>query len=501
MARAQRVETLPDLWVVAAEVLLHEAGHAHVVATVLAVTNRHVEGAPLPVRAAAAAPSSARDALVRVGEAVRTILRAPRRRAEVAPRLPVPPLSHRHVPVIRQAHSDVAVRPLALLLDEGQHLLPLGGPLGVEVPHALRLVPEAVLLDRPTAQEGGPEGRQLRLGAVTLRVGEGAHVLPVERELTIVRATFCLDHAPVRNATQMLVPGEHLAPTRHGILVRFAHVVFEQSRVVERPHHLGSVGVRFALGVEVAKQVVSETRSKVVSNDGNPPLRLPIAYRLARAVVHVRLEEVLQVKAGGVNPDERNLLSVAFKNLISSKRAACRTISAIEQNPKYAKFNGALLEYKTRIETQLQADCQKIIDMITNRVLNGECADEAKAFFIKMVGDYYRYIAENAKDATLEDVKQKAKVAYEQANAIDLPACNPIKLGLALNFSVFNYEVLKDHAKACDLADGALQMALDKIDELEEDDFRDAKSIIELLKENLTLWKEEEEGDNQIDDL
>ena len=51
------------------------------------------------------------------------------------------------------------------------------------------------------------------------------------------------------------------------------------------------------------------------------------------------------------------------------------------------------------------------------------------------------------------------------------------------------------------MADNALQQALDKIDELEEDDFRDAKSIIELLKENLTLWKEEEEGDNQIDDL
>ena len=66
---------------------------------------------------------------------------------------------------------------------------------------------------------------------------------------------------------------------------------------------------------------------------------------------------------------------------------------------------------------------------------------------------------------------------------------------------MFNYEVLKDHAKACELADNALQSALDKIDELEEDDFRDAKSIIELLKENLTLWKEEEEGDNQIDDL
>jgi 14-3-3 protein epsilon len=143
----------------------------------------------------------------------------------------------------------------------------------------------------------------------------------------------------------------------------------------------------------------------------------------------------------------------------------------------------------------------KIIDMINNRVLKGDCADEAKAFFVKMVGDYYRYIAENAKDAMLEEVKQKANEAYETANVIDLPACNPIKLGLALNFSVFNYEVLKDHAKACELADSALQQALDKIDELEEDDFRDAKSIIELLKENLTLWKEEEDGDNAIDDL
>ena len=38
---------------------------------------------------------------------------------------------------------------------------------------------------------------------------------------------------------------------------------------------------------------------------------------------------------------------------------------------------------------------------------------ESKAFFVKMVGDYYRYIAENAKDAVLEDVKAKAKAAYE----------------------------------------------------------------------------------------
>ena len=213
------------------------------------------------------------------------------------------------------------------------------------------------------------------------------------------------------------------------------------------------------------------------------------------------LEMVLNEKGADVTSDERNLLSVAFKNLISSKRAACRTIAAIEQNPKYAKFSDALSKYKTEIEEKLTADCQKVVDMINQKVLAKKCDGESKAFFVKMVGDYYRYISENAKGAQLEAVKQNALKAYNEANQIALPPCNPIKLGLALNFSVFHYEVMKNHKAACELADRALQEALDKIDELEEDDFRDAKSIIELLKENLTLWKEEEEGDNQIDDL
>jgi len=214
------------------------------------------------------------------------------------------------------------------------------------------------------------------------------------------------------------------------------------------------------------------------------------------------LQEVLVEKGAEVSSDERNLLSVAFKNLISSKRAACRTIAAIEQNPKYAKFSDALAKYKQEIEGKLTDDCQRVVDMINDKVLSKDCEGESKAFFVKMVGDYYRYIAENAKENKLEEVKQNALKAYNEANNIELPPCNPIKLGLALNFSVFHYEVMKNHKAACELADTALQQALDKIDELEEDDFRDAKSIIELLKENLTLWKEEEEdGGNEIDDL
>ena len=95
--------------------------------------------------------------------------------------------------------------------------------------------------------------------------------------------------------------------------------------------------------------------------------------------------------------------------------------------------------------------------MIKTKVLAKEAGDEeSKAFFVKMVGDYYRYISENAKEAKLEEVKNAALKAYNDANGISLPPCNPIKLGLALNFSVFHYEVMKDHKSACELADKAL---------------------------------------------
>ena len=71
-----------------------------------------------------------------------------------------------------------------------------------------------------------------------------------------------------------------------------------------------------------------------------------------------QLEKVMMEKGADVSSDERNLLSVAFKNLISSKRAACRTIAAIEQNPKYSKFGGALGTYKEGIEKKLIEDCE-----------------------------------------------------------------------------------------------------------------------------------------------
>ena len=119
-----------------------------------------------------------------------------------------------------------------------------------------------------------------------------------------------------------------------------------------------------------------------------------------------------------------------------------------------------------------------------------------------MIGDYYRYVAESANASILEEVKNGALEGYNSADGFcnNLNPCNPIRLGLALNYSVFYYEVMNQHGKACELGETALTEALEKIDDVDEETFRDAKSIIELLKENLSLWKEED-ADNAVEDL
>lgn len=143
-----------------------------------------------------------------------------------------------------------------------------------------------------------------------------------------------------------------------------------------------------------------------------------------------------------------------------------------------------------------------IVDIVKGTCIGKCTTDETKAFFQKMIGDYYRYVAECAKGDQLDTVKNGANEAYlaSQAASQTLNACNPIRLGLALNMSVFQYEVMNNHKLACETGESALSEALEKIDDVDEETFRDAKSIIELLKENLSLWKEEEEQ-NAVEDL
>lgn len=223
--------------------------------------------------------------------------------------------------------------------------------------------------------------------------------------------------------------------------------------------------------------------------------------------------------------DERNLLSVAYKNVIGARRASWRTLNAESQDEK--NFN-LIKAYKKQVEGELNAICKDVLEILSTQLIDEKTIDnikqakdqrakdadpsdkskvdpeaspegEAQVFYLKMSGDYYRYLAEAISGE--ENEKESAdyyKQAFELAECV-LEPTHPIRLGLALNYSVCFYEILKDKKKACELAKDAFDDAISKLDKLEEADYKDSTLIMQLLRDNLTLWtstdtEDQEEG-------
>jgi len=124
---------------------------------------------------------------------------------------------------------------------------------------------------------------------------------------------------------------------------------------------------------------------------------------------------------------------------------------------------------------------------------------ESKVFYYKMKGDYHRYIAEFATGNERKEAAENSLIAYKSSSEIaatDLPPTHPIRLGLALNFSVFYYEILNSADRACQLAKQAFDDAIAELDTLSEDSYKDSTLIMQLLRDNLTLWTSDMQQDS-----
>ena len=175
---------------------------------------------------------------------------------------------------------------------------------------------------------------------------------------------------------------------------------------------------------------------------------------------------------------ERNLLSVAYKNVVGARRASWRVLSSIESKEKekgdHEKVT-LITSYREKVEKELEKICKELLDVLERFLLPEDKTAEGQVFYWKMAGDYWRYLAEFAAAEDRKGKAEKAKEKYEQVRrqhqarvsasllllelhhrciflsavqatktAVEqhLPPTNPIRLGLALNFSVFFYEIL-----------------------------------------------------------
>lgn len=199
-------------------------------------------------------------------------------------------------------------------------------------------------------------------------------------------------------------------------------------------------------------------------------------------------------KGGELTVEERNLLSVGYKNVIGARRASWRIVSSIEQKeeskggPNLALIRG----YREKVETELGDICNDVLEVLDRSLLPSAGSGESKVFYLKMKGDYYRYLSEfmteeKGRKGTSDKAHEAYKAASEVANA-ELSPTHPIRLGLALNYSVFFYEILGAPEKACSLAKTAFDDALAEIDSLSEESYKDSTLIMQLLRDNLSLW-------------
>jgi len=221
------------------------------------------------------------------------------------------------------------------------------------------------------------------------------------------------------------------------------------------------------------------------------------AERYDEMAEHMKTVGGLQLE---LSVEERNLLSVAYKNAVGSRRAAWRIITSVESkenskgNADQAKF---AREYCDKVEAELNGICKGILDLLSNNLIPKSNSGESKVFYYKMKGDYYRYIAEFTQDNVKKQAAEDARQAYEEATKVassDLAVTHPIRLGLALNYSVFQYEVLSNPDEACKMARTAFEDAIAELDNVAEDSYKDSTLIMQLLRDNLTLWTSEGEA-------
>lgn len=192
--------------------------------------------------------------------------------------------------------------------------------------------------------------------------------------------------------------------------------------------------------------------------------------------------------------EERNLLSVGYKNVIGARRASWRILSSIEQKEE-AKGNEQhvkrIREYRQKVELELSNICSDIMAVIDEHLSPSASAGESSVFYHKMKGDYYRYLAEFKTGNDRKEAAEQSLKAYQTASSAaeaDLSPTHPIRLGLALNFSVFYYEIMNSPERACHLAKQAFDEAISELDTLSEESYKDSTLIMQLLRDNLTLW-------------
>merc|ERR1712045_31186 len=169
------------------------------------------------------------------------------------------------------------------------------------------------------------------------------------------------------------------------------------------------------------------TRTPAVSSSPDMADREDKVYKAKLAEQAERYDEMVEAMKNVASMDveltveERNLLSVAYKNVIGARRASWRIISSIEQKEEHKGSEdklGMIRTYRDQVEKELKDICQDILDVLDKHLIPSSTTGESKVFYYKMKGDYHRYLAEFATGNDRKEAAENSLVAYKAASDI-----------------------------------------------------------------------------------
>jgi 14-3-3 protein epsilon len=196
--------------------------------------------------------------------------------------------------------------------------------------------------------------------------------------------------------------------------------------------------------------------------------------------------------------EERNLVAVAFKGLAAGPRhalAALATARARATRRGEDEHVRCASTYAGAVRVELSNICRALRGLLSDVLMAQAHSSESAVFYLKLEGDYARYLAEAAEVAAESMAHARAaRDAYERALArarsadAGLSAAHPIRLGLMLNMAVLTYEVEREPERALTMAAAALRQAEASRPELPTEMQSDTTLLLDLLRDNVETW-------------
>lgn len=192
---------------------------------------------------------------------------------------------------------------------------------------------------------------------------------------------------------------------------------------------------------------------------------------------------------------QRELFSNACRRSISSARNSIQIIN--EDIISYEKKGdldtvNQLEDIQKSLKAEITKACNNIIETLDLCLLPVASETQSIVFYNKIKGDYYRYLAEITPNDDTNS--SRARASYEMAMKSvgdNIKMADPIYLGLILNFCVFQYEILGMKDEAIDRADVSFNEAIRYLEELDEQEYAESTTILQLLRDNIAIWREE----------